>query len=190
MHIDDWPEESLSPQLDARIDAEWAAAARRVIRTSLPRRRRTKAGRIAWRIWKNGWSFSQHKSPYLDWWASLTAAEQNQVSEKAARYSSLSETLEAPLTSYQEIASCDDEERLWRKFNKANQLDLEEFRRLRRSSVQVRSAFAREFRRAVTRTLKDVLGVPAHRPKTRFTKADQEVDFWRRRILVYLLNTR
>jgi hypothetical protein len=187
---EDCPEDDLSSELEALIDARLRRPVPKAKRTRLPERRRTEASRIAWRIWKNRWSFSQHKALYMDWWSSLTADEQKQAEDTAAKYSSLEEMLDEKVKGYLELGTCDDAEWLWRGFTTTIRLDVEEFHRLLDAPVRVRSRFAEQFGRTATKDLKRALGVPGHRPKTRLSKADRDADLWSRRILAFLSHTR
>lgn len=168
---------------------------------SLPRKRtrrptppgfQTPAGRLALSLWRQLRLHRMNKALFENWWSLLPAEVTLKIDEAIEPYTSwrqLWESYRSQQRPHIPVITVPDEVPLWGALlERLPRLEFEEFASLLEAPVKERSAFAEDFGERVTRTLKDILDVPSHRPSTKPSKSDLANDLWQRRLAAYILN--
>jgi hypothetical protein len=189
----DW--NSSDDEADRRIRAEmaelWSGPSKRS-RRAPPLEFSTAAGKLALRLWRGQLFHRMNRAKYENWWSLLPSETTAAIDVGIEPYETWAKFLadywrkERPGVPLIDVCP---ERTLWDLLlHELPRLGFEDFARLLEAPVRDRTAYAEDFGKRVTRTLKESLGVPSHRPRLRPTEADRADDLWLRRLGAYVLN--
>jgi hypothetical protein len=188
----DFPKDDRDSLFRAELAAALAAPAKRG-RRATPPEFRTREGRLALPLWREQALYSLNRARYGDWWALLldagTAARIEHAIAPFASYDALMAAYWKHQRPNAVRSEVDSERASWEELcEQLPRPDFDEFSTVLSKPVKERVAFAEDFGKRATRTLKEFLKVPAHRPKVRPSKTDFANDKWLCRLAAYILN--
>ena len=133
-----------------------------------------------------------NRALFENWWALLPNEVQVKIDEAIEPYATWQQLLESYRSQQRPdipLIKIGDEVPLWGALvGRLPRLEFEKFASLLEAPVKERGAYADEFGKQVTRTLKEVLDVRPHRPSTKPSKADCTDNRWQRRLAAYIFN--